>query len=389
MAKRLNGEGSIYQDGDKWVAALKIGVGPTGKPIVKRRKSATKTAAIAALRELHAGLSAGRLVTLERTSLGAFLDHWLEHQVKPSREPSTYRQYEWITRLHIKPTLGRRPLAAVTRKDIQALLSQKSKQTVAARGALARPRFKPTLSFNTIRNIRATLHAAFEEARKDGLLAVNPAELVAVPKKERRQAPSWLTPEQACRLIAAAEHQEMGELILYMLHTGTRIGEATGLRWQDVCLSDTPTVTIQGQLQRIKGKGLQWKQGTKTNQIRTLALTETAANMLRNVKAKQVLEGVSHQEGIVFLTITGAPIDPKLAGTRLKAYCKLAGVPVVSPHKLRHTAASLMLAATGDLHAVQKTLGHSHVALTANLYGHASPEMLRPALQKLEQMYRS
>lgn len=390
MARQAKGSGRIYRDGDHWRAALLIGRDPnTGKPMVKSARTRTKQEAVAALREMTVKHGTGKLITTERKSLATFLDQWLESHVKPSRQPQTYRLYEWVIRLHILPLLGKKLITAITRKDVQALLAMKAKQGVAVRGEKAKAETPRTLSASTLRNIKAVLHAALEDARRDGILAVNPAELVEVPKKDRKKVDTWLVPDQATKLLAAVQGKELGDLFTFILHTGTRIGEAAGLRWQDVKLGENPTATIAGQLQRFPGEGLQWMPGTKTNQIRTLALTETAATMLKELKARQLLEEISDPDGIVFLNADGNRVDHKFAGARLKSYCRQAGVPEVSPHKLRHTAASLMLAATGDLHAVQKTLGHAQVALTANLYGHASAETLRPAMQKLDEIYRS
>lgn len=388
MAKRLNGEGSIYQDGNRWVAAVKIGILPTGKPLVKRRKCATKTEATAVLRELHAAREAGRLISTKRQSLSGFIDDWLENKVKPNRQPSTYRQYEWIVRFHLKPFFGNSSIANITRQDIQSLIATKSKQPIAQRGVATVKSPESTLGSYTLRNIRAVLHAAFEEARRSGLIAVNPVDLVEIPKKARLEAVNWLPAEQAKELLRAIQGKELGELFAFMLHTGTRIGEATGLRWADVKLGKNPTATISGQLQRVKGNGLQRRAGTKTNQLRTLALTDTIATMLGRIRQCQVDESNLDAEGIVFRTMEGKRVDARHANKLLRGYCKQAGVPEVSPHKLRHTAASLMLAATGDLHAVQKILGHSQVALTANLYGHANAETLRPTVEKLEALYR-
>ena len=77
------------------------------------------------------------------------------------------------------------------------------------------------------------------------------------------------------------------------------------------------------------------------------------------------------------------PRDGVVSG-RLKTVCAVAGVPPVSPHKLRHTAATLALMTMGDLHAVQKLLGHQQQSLTANLYGHGVLESARRANDGIE-----
>lgn len=101
-----------------------------------------------------------------------------------------------------------------------------------------------------------------------------------------------------------------------------------------------------------------------------------------------MIDGIQAPEGIAFLNVYGRRLDPKYVANRLKALCREAEIPEVSLHKLRHSAATLALAETGDLHAVQKLLGHQQVSLTADLYGHATAETLRPVADAIERAFR-
>ena len=83
------------------------------------------------------------------------------------------------------------------------------------------------------------------------------------------------------------------------------------------------------------------------------------------------------EDGIVFLNPSGRRFHSKYVWSHLRATCVAAGIRAVSPHKLRHTAATLALETTGDLHAVGKMIGHAQIALTADLYGHADAGRLR------------
>lgn len=88
--------------------------------------------------------------------------------------------------------------------------------------------------------------------------------------------------------------------------------------------------------------------------------------MLRDLRSRTLLEGTDDPDGLVFLNPYGRRLDPKFVRDRLRDLCKEAGVPTISPHKARHTAATLALGATGDLGAVQRMLGHAQISLTAN-----------------------
>lgn len=61
---------------------------------------------------------------------------------------------------------------------------------------------------------------------------------------------------------------------------------------------------------------------------------------------------------------------------------------MIAPHKGRHSAATLAHAATGDIHPIQKMLGHSQVSLTADLYGHSSSLAQKRVANALEELIR-
>ena len=164
----------------------------------------------------------------------------------------------------------------------------------------------------------------------------------------------------------------MPEFWHFLFMTGTRLAEASGLRWKEVDLAEG-TARITGQLLRQDGE-LRYIPGTKTNRSRELQLPESLINMLKDLRSKSMLEGTQDPEGLVFLNPYGRRLDPKFVRDRLHELCAKANVPLISPHKARHTAATLALGATGDLHAVQKMLGHAQISLTADLYGHGTAE---------------
>lgn len=79
----------------------------------------------------------------------------------------------------------------------------------------------------------------------------------------------------------------------------------------------------------------------------------------------------------------GGLIDASLLRRALAADIAAAGAPVITPHGMRHTMATVGIAAGVPLHAVAKRLGHRNVNLTANLYGHMSPDADRSASDTL------
>lgn len=385
-AKKRQGNrlGSIYKDGDGYRADILLGYDETGRPIRKKVRTQTHAEAVEAIKRLQSEERAGTLTPSNTDTLATFVEIWLEGTIRPLRAPKTYSSYAYAMRVHVLPTLGRLRLNRITKADVQALFSALSKQTVQPRSNNPSNTAKKCLSTRTLGMVRDVLRAVFQEAIARELVGKNPVTNVSLPKESDKQ-PVFLRSVEVSKLIGVLSSTTIGPLVRFLLCTGTRIGEARGVRWQDLDLdakdpetgAENPIVRIRGQLQRIEGK-LTYRSTTKTNQDRVLPLPLFLAAELKTLRDQQVSDGIEDPDGIVFLNPEGRRLDEKYVSDRLKAACIRAGIPPVSPHKLRHTAATLALAESGgDLHAVQKMLGHQQSRLTADLYGHATPERLR------------
>lgn len=382
--RRANGDGWVYQDGSQWRFKLAVGVDPvTGKVQYRGGRAASHAEATEKLRKLQAELLGGRVSAPAKATLGKYLDDWVESSIKPHRADATYRQYKWLIETHITPHIGKKRIEDLRRPDVQRLIALKATQTVQSRSKDNSATGEKKLSRTTLRLIRAVLHAAYNDAIRDGLASINPASFVELPR-EVKTTPEHFTGEEARKFLDAATKTDMAEFWYFLIFSGTRLAEASGVRWQDVDLA-TGAVRIQGQLLRLDTK-LQYVPGTKTNQIRVIQLPDAVVELLKAAKAKQMIEGTTDAEGIVFLNPYGRRLDPKYVRDRLRELCIEAGVKVISPHKTRHTAATLAHAATGDIHAVQKLLGHSQVSLTSDLYGHSSMEAQKRVSNALEKL---
>jgi len=366
--RRSRGEGAVYQERGRWRASVSVRL-PNGKRkrLVAMRR--TKSEALVALEALREKARRGEYAEAGSVRLEAFLRRWIEDAVEPNRAGKTARLYRYAMERLIVPALGPRKLDGLRRSEVQAFLKE-----LAERG----------LSRNTVRNAKAVLSSAYTEAVRRGLAGSNPAKGVEIPRvaKAPREREA-LTPEQAARLLEAADGTEWSLPIAFMLTTGARVGEALGVRWEDLDL-DGRLARIRVQLQRVGGS-LEVRPGTKTGKGRTVALTEELAKALASLRRE---EGVSDPDGVVFLTAEGRRIDPRALNGALRRLCRKAGIPTVSAHALRHTAATLALSETGDLHATQKALGHSQVALTADLYGHATVAPLRRVVEAIDRAIR-
>lgn len=317
-----------------------------------------------------------------------YLEEWLELYVRPHKEPKTVTFYEGMVKNHLAPALGRTGLRKLTAAQAQKMLNDKAKpfQVTRKSGEEVQSR----LSSETLRGILATLRSALTRAYKDGLVAENVAKRAVLPKSTKKIA-QHLSAEEARQLLALLGDHPVDRAILVALHTGLRIGEVTGLTWRDIDFA-RETLRVRQQLQRVNGK-LQLKGLKSERSQRTLPLLGTAREAIRAQRGYQVLQrtelgDLDNPDDLVFLNPEGRPLDPKYVNNRLKTLMTKAGLPPLSFHKLRHTAATLMLAEGIPLHQVRDQLGHSQIALTANIYGHAVPTALRQAAEALERAMR-
>lgn len=374
---RRNDGYSVYKHrSGRWEWLVTVGYHENGTQKRLRGYAETRDDAVASAQAAAHKKRSGTFVPTTKDSLlEDYLWAWLELRIKPHREPKTVSYYEANIKHHLAPTLGKTPLRKLTAQAVQKLINDK----LADKKSPA-----------TVHGIIRTLRTALTTAWKEGLIEQNVAQRVTMPKLEHKDA-QYLQPADARALLDASVGHPLENLIAFTLASGVRIGEATGLTWDNVDL-ERKEVAIVHQLQRIDGK-LVLKGLKSKSSRRALALSDIAFDALNRAQftsawAKANLSGEASAMNLVFVNPEGRPIDPKYAHHHLKKLCVAAGVKEVGFHKLRHTAATLMVAAGVELHQVKEQLGHSQIALTANLYAHNVTEAQRKAVDKLDEVLK-
>jgi len=216
------------------------------------------------------------------------------------------------------------------------------------------------------------------------------AKLVDGPRVERFEGKT-LIPEQARQFLDTAKGERLEALYTVALSLGLRMGEALGLRWQDVDL-DRRTLTVNRILERIgrgQGSKLLLVEPKTSRSRRTVNLPDAAIRALRGHKVRQLEERLMagsrwQDNGLVFPNTLGTPLEPHSLHDDFKRILVKAGLPDIRFHDLRHSAASLMLALGIPLRSIQDILGHSSIALTANLYAHVGEQLRREAADAMD-----
>jgi integrase len=357
---RGHGEGTITERGGKFRAQILV----DGKRL--SHTATTKREAQRWIRETMTKADQGLLTPDgDATTIEAFLARWLA-TATPSIRPMTVKCYETIIRLHLTPGLGRHKLTQLRPDHIQSFYAEK---------------LRAGLSPRMIQLCHAVLHRALHQAMRWRLVNHNVCDLVESPRPESRHQVNAWTADDARRFLtmirdAKDPHEE---LYVVALLTGLRLGELLGLHWDDVDL-DHRRLVVRRQLQRLKDIGLVEREPKSAGSRRTIALAAPAVDALRRWRVRQkeakLLAGSIWQSTqYVFTSTVGGPIEPTNVSHRFHAMLTKLGLPLIRFHDLRHSCATLLLAAGQHPKLVQELLGHSQITLTLDTYSHVIPTM--------------
>jgi len=278
----------------------------------------------------------------------AFAWRWYSVYVETNNKPSEQKAKRLILRNHLIPVFGKLALDAIT-----TLKSEEFKAT----------KLKTGLAPKSINNMLAVLGKCLHTAEEWGDLDRAPKfKLLRVPP----QRFDYLSPEEANRLIRAAQDQPWRAMITVALRTGLRLGELIALDWSDVNFeANLLTVRRSAYKRQIVS--------TKSNRIRHIPLTQEARLALRTIQ--QLSGPVFHR--------SGTPVDDQIARRFITKLCQEMPLRPVGWHALRHTFASHLVTARVSIKAVQELLGHSDVRTTMR-YAHLAPSALHEAIRVLE-----
>lgn len=273
------------------------------------------------------------------------------------RSPHTVRAYtaDVVSLCDHAARMGHRDLSAVDLGVLRSWLAR-SRARGAARTSLAR---------------RAAAARAFSSwAQEQGLLGTDVAASLANPRPHR-DLPAVLSPEEVPALLAAPAEQRADlasrdRAVLETLY-------ATGVRVSELCGLDLADVDRRRRTMRVMGKG---------GRERTVPFGAPAAAALESwlEAARPSLAG-PHSGQALFLGARGGRLHPTVVRRLVARHARAASTPPVSPHSLRHSAATHLLSGGADLRSVQEVLGHSSLAST-QLYTHVSMERLRAAYRQ-------
>lgn len=225
------------------------------------------------------------------------------------------------------------------------------------------------LAVATLKKFKVSLNDIFEKAIDNDLCYKNPVKGVTLNSEKIKQEKRVYTKEQQNKAINwCLEHDIIDMLIL--LKTGLRRGELLGLRWSDIdfnnkTISVKQSVTPKAQI----GSEIDLKVKSESS-MRTIPIDDLLATFLIQHKS----------DGYVMCEI--APHNySKFFKRNMDKMSSECGIPVLTPHELRHTYGTLLRENGVDIYTIQKVMGHSDIKVTADIYVHNDIEVLRKAMK--------
>ncbi len=306
-------------------------------------------------------------------TLDQYLDKWLASS-KQNVGGRTYQDYVNYLRLHVRPTLGKKKLSTLRPLHIQELVDALRDKPLAPR---------------TVRHAHSILYRALAQAVKWGVLATNPAAAVNLPKQVRKEMKCF-TPEEAGKFLDACEGTRFGLVFELALVSGMRPEEYLALTWPDVDFQKN-TVTVQRVIVWERWTKEKYFAEPKTNKSRrTIPLPPYLMRKLQEHRKAQLEyklkqgEKYKNEYNLVFTSERGTVVSlHNLQRRHFKPLLKTAEVPNIRLYDLRHSCATLLLAAGENPKVVSERLGHASIVLTLDTYSHVLPTMQQGATEKI------
>ena len=371
MAWKATGQPTVRKQRDKWVVRVDGIDTVTGKHRPRQ---------VGTYPSQRSATTAARSMKADDRSTERGTVSWLVRRYVAGRTDITEKaqqQYEWAIP-HIENGLGAIPLATLDRADVARWID-----ALAAGGRLSK---------RSVQICRTVLRAALSEAVDEGLIPRSPAARVGLPRVvakpvKEKETVAW-TAEQVDRFLAAtADHRWAIAFRIGVLY-GLRRSEVLALRWDDV---DTKASTLRIDESLVAtNTGAAWGNAKNERSRRTIPIDDDTMRVFAKRRAEQAADRLAagsewEDNNLIITTRLGGLVLPRSYDRALARIVGNTGLPRLTSHGLRHTAASHMVqraADLGELRAIADLLGHSPEMLM-NTYAHALPNSQAAVVERL------
>ena len=366
--------GSIeWIDTNKWRIRYDIPKGADGK---RRQKTETiygvRRQAERRLTEIEHDILGNRYVEPTEMTLAEYLDHWVRNYAEIAVRPRTLKGYHSIIRSHLKKNFGSVKVKHLTASQVQEYYAMC---------------IRAGLSAHTVTHIHRLLSHTLKQAVRWNMLQRNVLEDVTPPSRKRPEI-RILTNEEIDILLDEAKGADCFLPIHLGFFTGMRRSEILGLQFRDVNL-EARILRVTRTMVDITGDQAHIDEPKSRQSKRTITLREVTVDLLRShyrTHAARMKDLGKRLTGPTQLCLRadGGVLTPDALSKAFRKTADRCGFEGVRFHDLRHTHASLLLAAGVPIHVVQARLGHASIQTTIDVYGHLMPDADALATHRLE-----
>ncbi len=366
--------------------------------------SKTLTALREREKEMNKDLADGIKYEARYTTVNDMYKAWKD--IKRGLRDSTFMNYTYMYETFVEPTFGRSRISQVKKSDVKHFYN-----------TLADER---NLKAATIDSIHTVIHQVFEMAVEDMYIRANPADNALkelkrshVYKSEKRRGLTLPEQELLLSFLKKSKYVHWYPVIAVMAGTGMRVGEVTGLRWQDIDL-DKGIIDVNHSLIYYNHREEGYRNGSYFNvhepkteagirQVPMIGFVKEAFLMEREyqkelgITCNSVIDGYTD---FIFLNRNGEVYGYSQINKAIKRIIRDCNdeqflksetpdvlLPNFSCHNLRHTFTTRMCEAGVNIKLMQDILGHTDISTTLNIYADATKELREKEMENLEQYF--
>ena len=333
----------------------------------------------------------GIKVEASKITVNDVYDLWVS--LKKGLKDNTFQNYQYMYETFVKPDFGKIKVVEVKKSDVRRFYNR----LLDVRRVKVR----------TIENIQTVLYQVFEMAIEENYIRVNPTsnalrEIKRVHGDDSEKRKALTLKEQELFVKFLNEHkicERWKNIFTVMINTGLRVGELTGLRWEDVDFENN-TISVNHTLvyynHRVNGCYFSINTPKTKAGHRTIPMIDSVKEALLNewkiqkescIPQNIMIDGYT---GFIFLNRYGNVNNQAMLNKALKYIIrecneqilgnasnteKLVLLPNFSCHTLRHTFATRLIEAGINIKVIQETLGHTDIKTTLNIYTDATEDL--------------
>lgn len=304
-------------------------------------------------------------------SVNAWFDYWIEKIKGGNIRPNTIRNYRDRFEKNIKSQIGDMVLSEVKPLHCQNVLNGMSGD----------------YKNSTINLTRITLYGIFDSAVENGLIEKNPViKSVKCAQGMKSDPKKALTIDEQRAFLETAKRYSNYNQYAFILQTGLRVGELSGLKWSDIDFKNK-TMHIQRTIEYVYPDH-SWRTGEPKSELgnRVIPLTNEAVRILKSQGQKvKTFKAVNIEfADHVFICRTGEPQKNSSYNKDLLKICSKAGINRISMHVLRHSFATRCIESGMKPKTLQTIMGHSDIGTTMDIYVHVTDEEKKKELENIE-----